>query len=69
MLSAICFNLDQSKILSSDNGLKMQLQSSFDTCQQGSCLYMFVNLATGHLIQLVVQDRKCDFRHCEKQCY
>ena len=31
MLSVICFNLDQSKILSSGNGLK-ELQESMDRC-------------------------------------
>ena len=31
MLSAICFNLDQSKILSSGNGLNIQTEQLHDT--------------------------------------
>ena len=41
MLSAICFNLDQSKVLSSGNGLKDNVNANINNKQERNCCQQF----------------------------
>ena len=52
--SAICFNLDQSRILSSGNGLSQYMSLQVDTLNQGALTGQGVAGGMGYLSPLVV---------------